>query len=88
MEDVCLRAVLDGIHYQKALPKMQAEEAESHYTDANSAFKTICAVEEPWIELFHSRPSWKVCQISYSKDDGKSWVPFSMYKVSHHPQLL
>lgn len=29
----------------------------------------------PWIELYHSRPSWRRCLISY-RADGGAWVPF------------
>lgn len=45
----------------------------------NSAFQTTTSPDS-WIELYHSRPSWKLSQISFRKNS-EDWVPFGKYQV-------
>lgn len=53
--------------------------SSSIHTEPNTAFYNT-PYNQPWIELFHSHPSWSVCQISYRKDDNP-WVPFGKFRL-------
>eukprot|EP00737_Agarophyton_chilense_P004815 gb/GEZJ01006422.1/.p1 GENE.gb/GEZJ01006422.1/~~gb/GEZJ01006422.1/.p1 ORF type:complete len:106 (+),score=11.08 gb/GEZJ01006422.1/:124-441(+) len=39
-----------------------------------------------WIEIYHSRPSWKISQISFKKDFDE-WVPFGKFQLLVFPSI-
>lgn len=45
----------------------------------NEAFESSPAGDR-WIEIFHSRPSWSRCLISYRTDENP-WVPFGRFEL-------
>lgn len=58
---------------------MHSNSPPSNPHSPNSAFYSITNPDS-WIELYHSRPSWKFSQISFRRDSDP-WIPFGQYQL-------